>query len=126
MQTSELTIDQKKDYLDKFDSLADGISGTATALGGFNTLGLFAGQIKAVSLFVAVLYTLPVLAFGTALVFALFVKYPQWDMVPYTYEAFEAKKKSFYNRSLIFLIIGIILLFLAPLVYTARAIQSLI
>ena len=77
MTTQELNIDQRKDSLSKFDSLADGISGTTTALGGFNALGLYAGQIKAVSLLVAILSTLPILSFGIALVLALLVKYPQ-------------------------------------------------
>ncbi len=124
MATQELTIDQRKDILSRFDSLADGISGTATALGGFNALGLYAGQIKAVSLFVAILSTLPILAFGTALVLALLVKYPQWDMAPHTYETVETRKKTWYTRALGFLIAGIVLLFLATLVYLARAIQS--
>lgn len=126
MQENELTIDQRKDHLDKFDSLADGIITTGTGLGGLNTLGLFAGQIKAISLLAAVLYTLPVLAFGIAIVFALFVRYQQWNLVPQTYGEFEEKKKTYYTRAFNFLIAGIALLFLAALVYTARAIQTII
>ena len=125
MTTQELTIDQRKDSLSKFDSLADGISGTTTALGGFNALGLYAGQIKAVSLLVAILSTLPILAFGIALVLALLVKYPQWDTTPDTYETVHTRKRTWYTRSLAFLVAGIVLLFLATLVYIARAIQSI-
>ncbi|MBA2682140.1 MAG: hypothetical protein H0U76_27575 [Ktedonobacteraceae bacterium] len=125
MQGNEFTADQRKGYLDKFDGLADGIISTATGLGGLNGLGLFAGQVKAVSLLVAIIYTLPVLAFGIAIIFALFVRYQQWDLLPETYGVFVVKKKTFYTRSFTFLIAGIVLLFLAALVYTARAIQSI-
>ncbi len=125
MATQELTIDQRKDSLSRFDTLADGIIGTATALGGFNTLGLYAGQIKAVSLLVATLSTLPILTFGIALVLALLIKYPQWDMTPQIYNTVYTRKRTQYTRALAFLIAGIILLFLAALVYVARAIHSL-
>ena len=124
-EPNELTNDQRKENLNKFDTLADGISGSATTLGGLNTLGLFAGTIKSETLLNAIVYTLPILAFGAALVCALLVKYFQWNMTWSTYDALVAKKQGFYGTALVLLIVGVILLFVATLVYVARAITGL-
>ncbi len=121
----ELTYDQRKENLTKFDSLADGISGSATTLGGLNTLGLYAGTIKSETLLNAVIYTLPILAFGAALVCALLVKYFQWNMTLSMYDSLVAKKQGFYGAALILLVVGVFLLFVAVLVYVARAINGL-
>ena len=121
----ELTYDQRKENLTKFDSLADGISGSATTLGGLNTLGLYAGTIKSETLLNAVIYTLPILAFGAALVCALLVKYFQWNMTLSMYDSLVAKKQGFYSAALILLVVGVFLLFVAVLVYVARAINGL-
>ena len=121
----ELTFDQRRDNLNQFDTLADGISGSATTLGGLNTLGLFAGNIKAETLLNAVVYTLPVLAFGAALVCAILVKYFQWNMSMSTYDTVVTRKQGFYSIALIMLILGVVLLFIAALVYVARAINGL-
>ncbi len=120
---NELTIDQRKENLNRFDTLADGISGSATTLGGLNTLGLYAGTIKSETLLNAIIYTLPILAFGAALVCALLVKYFQWNMALSTYDALVAKKQRFYATALILLVVGVVLLFIAVLVYVARAIS---
>ncbi len=124
-EQNELTNNQRKENLAKFDTLADSVSGTATTLGGLNTVGLYAGTIKAESLFNAIIYTLPILAFGGALVCALFVKYYQWDMTMQTYSSLFARKQTLYSSSLILMLVGICLLFIALLVYTARAITGL-
>ncbi len=124
-EPDQLTNDQRKANLDKFDTLADGISGSATTLGGLNTLGLFAGTIKSETLLNAVIYTLPILAFGAALVCALLVKYYQWNITSNTYDVLIAKKQGLYGTSLILMIVGIVLLFIATLVYVARAITGL-
>ena len=124
-EQNELTNEQRRENLAKFDTLADSVSGTATTLGGLNTVGLYAGTIKAVSLFNAIIYTLPILTFGAALVCALFVKYYQWDMTMRTYSSLFAKKQALYSSSLILMLVGICLLFIALLVYTARTVTSL-
>ncbi|GAC1428578.1 MAG: hypothetical protein PVS3B3_21220 [Ktedonobacteraceae bacterium] len=125
-EENELTNDQRKENLNKFDTLADGISGSATTLGGLNTLGLFAGTVKSETLLNAVVYTLPILAFGAALVYALLVKYFQWNMTLNTYDALVAKKQRFYGIALILLIVGVILLFVATLLYVARSINGIV
>ena len=124
-EPDELTNEQRKENLNKFDTLADGISGSATTLGGLNTLGLFAGTIKSETLLNAIVYTLPVLVFGAALVCALVVKYFQWNMTLSTYDALVAKKQGFYGAALILMVAGVILLFVAVLIYVARAITGL-
>jgi hypothetical protein len=119
---TNLTDDQRKDNLKQPDNLADGIVSIATALGGFNSLGLWAGTIKAESAFNAIIYTLPILAFAATLMYALWGKYSQWDMDPATYgELFEAKQKRIQS-AFICLMVGLFLLFLALLVYTGRAV----
>jgi len=122
---NELTNDDRKDNLTKYDTLADGISGSATTLGGLNTLGLYAGTIKSETLLNAVIYTLPILAFGAALVCALLVKYFQWNMTVSTYDALVARKQRLYGVALILLVVGVLLLFIAALAYVARAINGL-
>ena len=124
-EPDELTNEQRKENLNKFDTLADGISGSATTLGGLNTLGLFAGTIKSETLLNAIVYTLPILVFGAALVCALLVKYFQWNMTARTYDALVAKKQGFYGAALILMVAGVILLFIAVLIYVARAINGL-
>ena len=124
-EPDQLTNEQRKANLDKFDTLADGISGSATTLGGLNTLGLFAGTIKSETLLNAIIYTLPILTFGAALVCALLVKYYQWNITSNTYDVLIAKKQGLYGTSLILMIVGIVLLFIATLVYVARAITGL-
>ena len=124
-ETNQITYDQRKENLNKFDGLADSITGSATTLGGLNTLGLYAGTIKSETLLIAVIYTLPILAFGAALVCALLVKYFQWNLTLSTYDALVAKKQGFYGAALILLVTGVVLLFIATLVYVARAINGL-
>ena len=124
-EPDELTNEQRKENLNKFDTLAEGISGSATALGGLNTLGLYAGTIKSETLLNAIVYTLPILVFGAALVCALLVKYFQWNTTLRTYDALIAKKQGFYGAALILMVAGVILLFIAVLVYVARAINGL-
>jgi hypothetical protein len=119
---NDLTDDQRKDNLKQHDSLADGIVTTATALGGFNSLGLWAGTIKAESPFNALIYTLPILAFAATLLYALWGKYSQWDMDPATYGKLFATKQKRIQYAFICLMAGLLLLFLALLVYTGRAV----
>ncbi len=106
--------------------MADGITTAATGLGGLNGLGLWAGQIKAESLLKAVIYTLPIVLLGMALLYALWVKYPHWNMQLDAYNALLAQKQKRYHVALVFLALGILMLFVALLVYTARSVQSLV
>jgi hypothetical protein len=122
----ELTLDQRNEALKRFDEMAEGITTAATGLGGLNGLGLWAAQIKTESLLNAVIYTLPILLLGIALLYALWVKYPQWDMHLEAYKALLTQKQKRYHVALLFLALGILMLFIALLVYTARAVQSLV
>lgn len=123
---NELTLDQRGDSLKRLDDMADGITTAATGLGGLNGLGLWAGQIKAGSLLNAVVYTIPILLLGMALLYALWVKYPQWNGHLDGYNTLLAQKQKRYHVALVFLALGILMLFVALLVYTARSVQSLV
>jgi hypothetical protein len=119
---TEMTDDQRKDNLKQPDALADGIVSIATALGGFNSLGLWAGTIKAQSLFNAIIYTIPILGFGAAMLYALWGKYSQWDMQPESYDKLLVMKQKRIQYAFICLMTGLVLLFLALLVYTGRTV----
>ena len=120
---NKLTDDQRKDNLKQYDGLADGIISISTGLGGLNSLGLWAGQVKvdAATWFNAIFYTLPILAFGAALMYALLGKYSQWDMNSESYGKLFTTKQKRIQYAFISLMVGLLLLFLALLVYTGRA-----
>lgn len=121
MEQNGLTSDQRRDVIKRFDDMADGIMTSATALSGLNGLGLWAGGVKAVSLLNAVIYVIPVLLLGIAALCALWIKYPQWDMNLQTYNALLTKKQMRYRVAIGSFAMGIIMLVVALLVYTARA-----
>ena len=120
---NKLTDDQRQDNLKQYDNLADGIITISTGLGGLNSLGLWAGQVKvdAATWFHAIIYTLPILAFGAALMYALWGKYSQWDMNSESYGKLFTTKQKRIQYAFISLMVGLLLLFLALLVYTGRA-----
>lgn len=120
----KLTDDQRKDNLKQYDSLADGIITISTGLGGFNSLGLWAGQVKVDpgAWYNAIIYTLPILAFGATLMYALWGKYSQWDMNSESYDKLFTAKQKRIQYAFISLMVGLLLLFLALLVYTGRAV----
>ncbi len=119
---SNLTDDQRKDNFNHYDTLADGIITVSTGLGGFNSLGLWAGQVAVTQPLNAFAYTLPILAFGAAIMFALLGKFEQWDMDADSYGTLFATKQKRIRYAFISLIVGLILLFLALLLYTLRVI----
>ncbi len=124
MATSQntLTDDQRKDNLNHYDTLADGIITVSTGLGGFNSLGLWAGQVAVTQPLNAFAYTLPILAFGVAIIFALLGKFEQWDMDADSYSKLFATKQKRIRYAFMSLIAGMFLLFLALLLYTMRVI----
>jgi hypothetical protein len=117
---NSLTTDQRKDNLNHYDTLADGIITISTGLGGFNSLGLWAGQVKVMQPLNAFIYTLPILAFGAAIIFALWGKIEQWDMNSESYNNLFTTKQKRIRNAFISLMVGLFLLFLALLVYTLR------
>ena len=119
---NSLTDDQRKDNLNHYDTLADGIITVSTGLGGFNSLGLWAGQIVVMQPLNAFIYTLPILAFGAAIMFALWGKFSQWDINSETYSKLFTTKQKRIRNAFITLTVGLFLLFLALLVYTLRLI----
>jgi hypothetical protein len=118
---NEFPPNQLNDALHRFDALADGIITAATGLSGLNGLGVWAGGIKASSLFIAVIYVLLVLALGAAILFALWVKYPMDLDFNSASMQLQLKHKRCQNAFRL-LALGIILLFVALLVYTARSV----
>ncbi len=121
MEENGLTSDQRRDVIKRVDDLADGIMTSATALSGLNGLGLWAGGVKAVSLLNGVIYVIPILLLGIAAPCALWVKYPQWDMNLQTYNALLTKKQGRFQVAVGSFALGIIMLIVALLVYTARS-----
>jgi hypothetical protein len=119
---NNLTDDQRKDNLNHYDNLADGIITVSTGLGGFNSLGLWAGQVVVTQPLNAFLYTLPILAFGAAIMYALLGKFEQWDMNSDSYSKLFTTKQKRIRYAFISLIAGLFLLFLALLMYTLRVI----
>jgi ribose/xylose/arabinose/galactoside ABC-type transport system permease subunit len=117
-----LTDDQRKDNLNRYDSLADGIITISTGLGGFNSLGLWAGQVVVTQPLNAFIYTLPILAFAIAIMYALWGKFEQWNMDSESYSKLFATKQKRIRYAFISLMAGLFLLFLALLVYTLRVI----
>jgi len=119
---NNLTDDQRKDNLNHYDSLADGIITISTGLGGFNSLGLWAGQVVVTQALNAFIYTLPILAFGGAIMYALWGKFSSWDMNSESYSKLFTTKQKRIRNAFISLMVGLVLLFLALLVYTLRVI----
>ncbi len=121
MEQNGLTSDQRRDVIKRVDDMADGLMTSATALSGLNGLGLWAGGVKAVSLLNGVIYVIPILLLGIAALYALWVKYPQWDMNLQTYNALLTKKQGRFRVAVGTFAFGIIMLIVALLVYTVRA-----
>ena len=119
---NDLTDDQRKDNLNHYDTLADGIITVGTGLSGFNSLGLWAGQVVVTQPLNAIVYTLPILAFGVAIMYALLGKFEQWDMNADLYSKLFTTKQKRIRYAFISLIAGLFLLFLALLLYTLRAV----
>ena len=117
---SNLTDDQRKENFNQYDALADGIITASTGLGGFNSLGLWAGQVVVTQPLNAFAYKLPILAFGAAIMFALLGKFEQWDSDSYSKLYISKQKRIRY--AFISLIAGLFLLFLVLLLYTLRTI----
>ena len=121
MEQNGLTSDERRDVIKRLDDMADRIMTSATALSGLNGLGLWAGGVRAASVLNAVIYVIPILLLGIAALCTLWVKYPQWDMNLQTYNALLRKKQERFQITIVFFALGIIMLIVALLVYTARA-----
>lgn len=116
------TNEQRENNLKKFDDIAGNIVALSTGIGGLNELGIWAGGVKADSVINAIVYSIPALVLATAICLAFMTKFVQWwDTNPQTYATVFARKRSLCRIAIGFSVVGVVLFFVAILVYMARA-----
>ena len=114
--------EQRENNLKKLDDIAGNIVALATGIGGLNELGIWAGGVKADSLVNALVYSIPAFVLAIAVCLAFITKFVQWwDTNPQTYAAVFARKRNLCRFAIGFSVAGVILFFVAILVYMVRA-----
>ena len=121
LRQETLTIEQRENNLKKLDAVAGNVVSLATGVGGLNELGIWAGGVKATEVVHAVVYSVPAFVLAIAVALALASKVIQWwDLNPKTYASVFAQKRLLSRAAIGLAVAGVVLFFLAILLYMAR------